>query len=106
MARVLGSLLEAVQVRTNLSPSYQNNISMTVGGTSVAMPLWAGVVKAAGGFSASASTSAELTKLYGDSRSYFNAVTSGSCGWYAGWFASSSWNFCTGLGSPRSYKGK
>ena len=75
-----------------------------VGGTSVATPLWAGIVNAAGSFSAS--TSAELTKLYGNQRSSFNAVTSGSCGWYAGWFASSSWNFCTGLGSPRSYKGK
>lgn len=75
-----------------------------VGGTSVATPLWAGIVNAAGSFSAS--TSAELTKLYADSRSDFNALTSGSCGWYAGWFASSSWNFCTGLGSPKSYKGK
>jgi len=75
-----------------------------VGGTSVATPLWAGIVNAAGSFSASAS--AELAKLYGDRRSDFNAVTSGSCGWYAGWFGSSSWNFCTGLGSPRSYQGK
>ena len=75
-----------------------------VGGTSVATPLWAGIVNAAGSFSAS--SGAELTKLYGDSRSDFNAVTSGSCGWYAGWFASGNWNFCTGLGSPRSYKGK
>jgi kumamolisin len=75
-----------------------------VGGTSVATPLWAGILNVAGSFSSS--TSAELTKLYGDARSDFNLINSGSCGWYAGWFASSSWNFCTGLGSPRSYKGK
>ena len=75
-----------------------------VGGTSVATPLWAGIVNVAGSFSAS--TSVELKKLYGNPRSYFNGITTGSCGWYAGWFASSTWNFCTGLGSPKGYKGK
>jgi hypothetical protein len=30
----------------------------------------------------------------------------GSCGPYMGYFASSGWDFCTGLGSPRGYSGK
>jgi len=75
-----------------------------VGGTSVATPVWAGIVNAAGGFSAS--TNAELTKLYKDSSTYFNDITNGSCGPYMGSFATRGWDLCTGLGSPRSYRGK
>jgi kumamolisin len=75
-----------------------------VGGTSVAAPTWAGIVNAAGSFSPS--TSAELTKLYRDGEFGFNDITVGSCGPYMGYLASPGWDFCTGLGSPRSYFGK
>ena len=75
-----------------------------VGGTSVATPMWAGIVNAAGSFSAS--TNAELTRLYRDEGSDFNDIIYGTCGYYAGYFASFGWDFCGGLGSPHSYKGK
>jgi kumamolisin len=76
-----------------------------VGGTSVSSPLWAGIVNAAGTFSAS--TNAELTTLYGDPQTTdFFDITLGSCGPYIGYFAKTGWDFCTGLGSPKTYKGK
>jgi len=77
---------------------------LIVGGTSVASPMWAGIVNAAGSFSAS--TNAELTRLYRDEGSDFNDIIYGTCGYYAGYFASFGWDFCGGLGSPHSYKGK
>jgi len=75
-----------------------------VGGTSVSSPMWAGIVNAAGSFSSS--THAELTKLYGDKNEDFRDITLGSCGVYLGYFALPGWDFCSGLGSPESYKGK
>jgi kumamolisin len=75
-----------------------------VGGTSVASPTMAGIVNAAGSFSPS--SSAELTKLYREGESGFNDLTMGSCGLYMGYFATTGWDFCTGLGSPRGYFGK
>jgi subtilase family serine protease len=75
-----------------------------VGGTSVSSPVWAGIVNAAGKFSHS--TRAELTSLYGDEDGYFNDIEYGTCGLYLGYFASHGWNFCGGLGSPASYRGK
>jgi len=77
---------------------------LIVGGTSVASPMWAGIVNAAGRFSAS--TNAELTKLYGDDYFDFNDIYYGTCGPYFGYFASLGWDFCSGLGSPNSHKGK
>jgi kumamolisin len=75
-----------------------------VGGTSVSSPTWAGIVNAAGSFSAS--TNVELTKLYRNRNQGFTDITLGSCGPYIGYFALFGWDFCTGLGSPESYKGK
>jgi kumamolisin len=77
-----------------------------VGGTSVSSPTWAGIINAAGSFSSS--TEVELTKLYGDSywSFEFNDIALGSCGPYMGYFASLGWDFCSGLGSPRTYAGK
>jgi kumamolisin len=75
-----------------------------VGGTSVSSPMWAGIVNAAGSFSAS--TNAELTKLYRDQNRDFTDITYGTCGPYMGYFAFRGWDFCSGLGSPESYKGK
>lgn len=79
-----------------------------VGGTSVSSPMVAGIVNNASALTHSfaASTSAELTKLYGDAAGDFNDVTLGSCGLYMGYFAVSGWDFCSGRGSPRGYTGK
>jgi kumamolisin len=75
-----------------------------VGGTSVGTPTWAGIVNAAGSFAAS--SAAELTKLYKDGDGDFNAIKDGDCGPYMGYSAGGGWNFCGGLGSPSSHKGK
>jgi kumamolisin len=82
-----------------------------VGGTSVASPVWAGIVNRAGSFlnSGSAGTGgSELNKLYGDSSvsGDFTDITIGSCGPYAGYLATTGWDYCTGRGSPRGYAGK
>ena len=86
------------------SLTFGSPVWFVVGGTSVASPMWAGIVNAAGSFSAS--SNAELTQLYGDAKSDFTDITLGSCGRYMGYFASSGWDFCSGLGSPKTYKGK
>jgi kumamolisin len=75
-----------------------------VGGTSVSAPTWAGIVNAANSFFAS--TSAELSNLYGDPHADFTDIKLGSCGPYMGYFASAGWDFCSGLGSPKSYARK
>jgi subtilase family serine protease len=75
-----------------------------VGGTSVSSPTWAGIVNAAGGFSASSVD--ELSKLYSDPTSDFTGIKVGNCGPYMSVFASGNWDFCSGLGSPKDYKGK
>jgi kumamolisin len=77
---------------------------LIVGGTSVATPTWAGIVNTAGSFFPS--TSAQLTKMYRDFEFGFNDIILGSCGPYIGYFAFPGWDFCTGLGSPKSYFGK
>jgi kumamolisin len=82
-----------------------------VGGTSVASPVWAGIINRAGSFlnSGSAGTSgSELHKLYADSSvsGDFTDITIGSCGPYAGYLAAVGWDYCTGRGSPRGYSGK
>ena len=73
-----------------------------VGGTSVSSPTVAGIVNAEGSFASS--TAAELTSLYKAPRSNFNDITLGSCGPYLGYFATSGWDFCSGLGSPKGHK--
>jgi subtilase family serine protease len=86
-----------------------------VGGTSVSTPIWAGIVNAAGRFSAS--TAAELTQIY--SRSFpfaeiplgFSDISSGTCGMsvtgvFDIYLASLGWDFCSGVGSPLGYFGK
>jgi kumamolisin len=86
------------------SLTYGIPVWFIVGGTSLSAPTWAGIINSAGSFAAS--SNAELTNLYGDPRKDFNDVTIGSCGIYMENFASSSWNFCSGLGSPKGYTGK
>jgi len=81
-----------------------------VGGTSVASPTWAGIVNRAGHFSAS--SNAELTaiyKAYGTASTYaadYNDVSYGLCGFYDGFVATTKWDPCTGVGSPKGYVGK
>jgi subtilase family serine protease len=84
-----------------------------VGGTSVASPVWAGIVNKAGvnnGFATS--SNAELTRLYtnlGNSTAYaanFHDVTYGLCYFYLGYRDVAGYDLCTGLGSPVSLGGK
>jgi subtilase family serine protease len=76
----------------------------TVGGTSVATPVWAGITNLAGGFSAS--SVAELTKLYADPAGDFTDITIGTCGPFMGYVAAAGWDFCSGRGSPHTAVGK
>ena len=77
-----------------------------VGGTSVSSPTIAGIINAAGQFNTS--TKAELTeayKDYGNATKYkadFRDITTGGNG-YA---CKKGWEYCTGIGSPITYKGK
>jgi kumamolisin len=94
---------------------YDNNATTgccwyVFGGTSVSSPTWAGVVNGAGHFAAS--SSAELTTIYGvyaGASTYaadYNDVTYGLCGFYDGFIATTKWDPCTGVGSPKGYLGK
>jgi kumamolisin len=74
-----------------------------VGGTSVAAPVWAGIVNAAGRFSPASQN--ELTTLYANPGDLSDVVR-GSCGPNEGYMAVEGWDFCTGLGSPAGYLGK
>jgi subtilase family serine protease len=92
--------------------SYYTNYSGTqeswniLGGTSVASPLWAGIVNRAGHFSAS--TAAEETLIYGNAKNtaYYRDVTFGTCGYYEGYIATSGWDPCSGNGAPLGSTGK
>ena len=77
-----------------------------VGGTSVAAPVWAGIVNAAGSFSSASQN--ELATLYANrgNKSDFTNILLGSCGPNQGYLAAPGWDFCTGIGSPLGYSGK
>jgi kumamolisin len=86
-----------------------------VGRTSVATPIWAGIVNAAGKFSSS--TANELAQIYSrvplfvEAPIGFSDIDSGTCGMgIAGVFdtylATRGWDFCSGVGSPLGYFGK
>jgi kumamolisin len=74
-----------------------------VGGTSVAAPVWAGIINAAGQFYPS--SAAELTAIYGNTAG-FNTIANGDCGPYEGYLAQAPWSFCTGHGSANGKAGK
>lgn len=77
---------------------------LLAGGTSVASPLVAAMVNAAGGFAVN--SPAELTKIYaGNGTAKFNDVKRGICGPYAGFQATSAWDYCAGVGSPHGLSG-
>jgi subtilase family serine protease len=75
-----------------------------VGGTSWSSPTFAGIVNAAGG--KMKSTDDELTAIYTEytnKKEYkadFHDITAGDPSCVVGW------NFCGGVGSPRTYVGK
>jgi kumamolisin len=77
-----------------------------VGGTSAASPILAGITNTAGGFSTS--TNAELTKIYGEYgnatqyKMLFHDVTVGNNGYPA----KTGWDYCTGVGTPKTPKGE
>ena len=81
-----------------------------IGGTSVAAPVWAGVINHAGHFSAS--SVAELTAIYtafANATTYaadYNDISDGRCGNYDGYIAVAKWDPCTGIGSPKGIAGK
>jgi kumamolisin len=77
-----------------------------VGGTSVAAPVWAGIVNSAGSFSSASQN--ELATLYANrgNKSDFTNILLGSCGPNQGYLAAPGWDFCTGIGSPIGYSGK
>jgi kumamolisin len=81
-----------------------------VGGTSLATPIWAGIINRAGHFSAS--SAAELTAIYnafGTATTYaadYHDITFGLCGAYDGNTAAVKWDPCTGIGSPKGIAGK
>jgi subtilase family serine protease len=82
---------------------------LIVGGTSVSAPTAAGIINAAGAVGGYAtSTNAELTKIYNNMAvtTDFGDVTYGSCYYYAGVYAATGYDLCTGIGSPRSLVGK
>jgi kumamolisin len=72
-----------------------------LGGTSVATPVWAGIVNSARHFY---TATEEFWTLYADQGA--SPVTMGSCGPNQGYLAGGVWNFCTGLGSPLGGSGK
>ncbi len=72
-----------------------------VGGTSLASPLWAGIVNASNTFAAS--TYAQQLEIYGTNPAYLTDITVGSCGVYVGYNAKPGWDYCSGNGSPKGY---
>jgi kumamolisin len=77
-----------------------------VGGTSVASPVWAGIVNSAGSFAPS--TQSELTTVYANLGNASDAadIVQGSCGPNQGYLAVAGWDFCAGAGSPVGKGGK
>ncbi|HEY9127670.1 MAG TPA: S53 family peptidase [Acidobacteriaceae bacterium] len=70
----------------------------TIGGTSLATPLSAGLVNATGGFALS---SAEyLADIYA-ATPFVTDITYGSCYYYSAYYAAPGWDLCTGMGSPK-----
>jgi kumamolisin len=77
-----------------------------VGGTSVAAPVWSGIVNAAGRFSSSSQV--ELSTIYSNlgKAADFTDITQGSCGPHQGYVTRTGWDFCTGAGSAFGTKGE
>jgi kumamolisin len=118
VSAIVGGLRGTPDVAADANPSsgvwvYSYPYWYIVGGTSVASPVWAGIVNAAGSFRSS--SQAELTNMYATlanppgSPAYasdFNDITSGTCGPNQGYQAAVGWDFCTGLGSTQGEAGE
>ena len=74
------------------------------GGTSVAAPMMAGIINAAGNFAASSAVELS-TQIYSNlgNGANFNDITVGNCGYYMGNIADVGWDLCTGVGRPIGY---
>jgi hypothetical protein len=77
-----------------------------VGGTSVSAPSLAAILNAAG--NSAPSSAEENQQIYKnlDNPFAFRDIVYGTCGINMGNFATPSWDFCTGVGTPSSYHGK
>lgn len=79
---------------------------MQVGGTSVSFPSLAGIFNSAGHFYGS--TDDELTELYKEYgnptgyKNWFRDLTQGANGFPC----KKGWDFCSGVGTPPTFKGK
>jgi len=78
----------------------------TVGGTSVASPMLAGITNFAGGFASS--TNVELTKIYGEygNATQYKKLFHDIVGGNNGYPSVKGWDYCTGVGTPKSPKGE
>jgi len=107
ISAIVGNQRGTPDVAADANPSsgvwvYASPYWYIVGGTSVATPVWAGIVNAPASFVGSSPV--ELTTFYQDRGT--TPITMGSCGPNQGYLAAGAWNFCTGLGSPLSEGGK
>jgi kumamolisin len=113
IARIVGSQRGVPDVAADANPNtgvwvldtlvYGPGTWYVVGGTSVSSPTVAGIVNAAGSFASS--SAAELDSIYKIPFG-FTDISVGNCGPYMGTWATPGWDFCTGVGSPRTYFGK
>ncbi len=111
ISAIVGSRRGTPDIAADADPStgvwvYDSPYWYIVGGTSVATPVWAGIVNAAKSFATG--SSAELAAAYKNlgNPSDFSDIVAGSCGPNEGYLAGTGWDFCTGIGSPRGYSGK
>ena len=111
ISTIVGTRRGTPDVAADADPStgvwiYSSASWYIVGGTSVAAPVWAGIVNSAGNFSTSSSS--ELAIVYANmaNGSDFTDIAHGSCGPNEGYLTVSGWDFCTGVGSPVGEGGK
>ncbi|HKM73027.1 MAG TPA: S53 family peptidase [Stellaceae bacterium] len=111
ISTIVGTRRGTPDVAADADPStgvwiYSSSSWYIVGGTSVAAPVWAGIVNSAGSFSASSPS--ELATVYANmaNGSDFTDIVHGSCGPNEGYLAVAGWDFCTGVGSPAGKGGK
>jgi kumamolisin len=74
------------------------------GGTSAASPIIAGIANASGKFKAS--TAREEALIYDSNGTDLKGMAKGYCGYYDEYVGASTYNLCSGEGSPRGYGGE
>jgi subtilase family serine protease len=104
----IGNPRTGVWVYNSFDNSYSGQVYAwnIFGGTSVAAPLWAGIVNRAGHFSASTAAEETLIYSYATSSASFRDINNGNCGYYDGYVAAAGWDPCTGNGAPLGSVGK